>query len=72
MLRVFDHAGLGGRSRYRASHVAFRVSDHVGLRVEDFSRLDGWPMRSPVNASPASSRIPAHDSGPVWFATPSL
>ena len=32
------------------------------------SRLDGWPMRSPVNASPASSRIPTHDSGPVWFA----
>src|SRR5271166_1703626 len=36
------------------------------------SRLDGWPMRSPVNASPASSRIPTHDSGPVWFARPSL
>jgi hypothetical protein len=32
MLRVFDHAGLGGRSRYRASHVAFRDSDHVGAR----------------------------------------
>src|SRR5258705_3917933 len=32
MLRVFDHAGLGGRSRYRASHVAFRDSDHVGVR----------------------------------------
>ena len=32
MLRVFDHAGLGGRSRYRAPHVAFRVSDHVGVR----------------------------------------
>jgi hypothetical protein len=36
------------------------------------SRLDGWPMRSPVNASPAFSRIPTHDSGPVWFARPSL
>jgi hypothetical protein len=32
MLRVFDHAGLGRRSRYRASHVAFRDSDHVGIR----------------------------------------
>jgi len=36
------------------------------------SRLNGWPMRSPVNASPASSQMPTHDSGPVWFAGPSL
>src|SRR5882757_7752475 len=28
-------------------------------------------MRSPVNASPTPSRTPAHDSGPMWFATPS-
>src|SRR5215831_20216130 len=27
------------------------------------SRLDGWPMRSPVNASPRPSRVTAHDSG---------
>jgi len=31
MLRVFDHAGLGGRSRYRAPHVAFRDFNHAGL-----------------------------------------
>jgi hypothetical protein len=30
--RVFDHAGLGGRSRYRAPHIAFRDFDHVGVR----------------------------------------
>jgi len=24
-----------------------------------------------INASPAALRPPAHDSGPVWFATPS-
>jgi len=36
------------------------------------SRLHGWPVRSPVNASPAASRIRAHDSGPLWFATPSV
>jgi len=35
------------------------------------SRLNGWPMHSPVNASSASSRIPTHDSGPMRFATPS-
>jgi len=34
-------------------------------------RLDGWPMRPPVNASPRPSRCPAHDSGSMWFATPS-
>src|SRR5258707_15171814 len=27
------------------------------------SRLNGWPMRSPVNASPIPSRASAHDSG---------
>ena len=32
MLRVSDHAGLGERSRYRAPHIAFRESDHVGVR----------------------------------------
>ena len=34
-------------------------------------RLDGWPTRSPVNASPRPSRVTAHDSGSMWFATPS-
>src|SRR3989442_2865899 len=29
-------------------------------------------MRSPVNASPAASRIRAHDSGPLWLAKPSV
>ena len=27
------------------------------------SRLNGWPMHSPVNASSASSRIPTHELG---------
>ena len=35
------------------------------------SRLNGWPMHSPVNASSASSRIPTHDSGPMRLASPS-
>jgi len=35
------------------------------------SRLDTRPARSPVNASPPASRPTAHDSGPVWVATPS-
>ena len=32
-----------------------------GMRV--LSRLNGWPMRSPANASPIPSRASAHDSG---------
>src|SRR5208337_3119183 len=52
-------------------HVAFRDSDHVGARNYLLSRLNGWPMHSPVNASSASSRIPTHDSGPMRLATPS-
>src|SRR5687768_7998162 len=35
------------------------------------SRLDGWPARSPADASPAPSRGSTHGSGPVWIATPS-
>ena len=34
-------------------------------------RLDGWPMRTPVNASPRPSRATAHDSGTMWLAIPS-
>ena len=35
------------------------------------SRLDTRPARTPVNASPRTLRPVAHDSGPVWVATPS-
>src|SRR5208337_700332 len=35
------------------------------------SRLNGWPICSPADASPTSSRTPAHGSGPMWVATPS-
>src|SRR5262249_8371968 len=35
------------------------------------SRLNGWPARSPADASPTSSRMPAHGLGPMWVATPS-
>ncbi len=40
-------------------------------RGKIFSRLNGWPMRSPADASPTSSRAPAHGSGPMRFAIPS-
>ena len=35
------------------------------------SRLNGWPARTPTDASRASSRMHAHGSGPMWFAIPS-
>ena len=52
--------------------VAFRESDDVGTRIEFLSRLNGWPACTPVNASRRTSRYAAHNSGPVWFAMPSL
>ena len=36
------------------------------------SRLDRRPASASVNASPATSPSPAHDSRSAWFATPSL
>jgi len=44
-------------------HVAFRYKDSVGTRISFLSRLNGWPARSPADASPTSSRLPAHGSG---------
>ncbi len=35
------------------------------------SRLNTRPTRYPVNASPLPLRATTHDSGPMWFATPS-
>ena len=46
-----------------------QTSSAPGIRT--VWRLDGWPVRSPADASPTSSRTRAHGSGPVWFATPS-
>src|ERR1700681_815422 len=51
--------------------VAFRHLHGVGTQNRNLSRLNGWPMRPPVNASPKPSRATAHDSGPMWIATPS-
>src|SRR4051794_17992405 len=46
----------------------------IGARREEkeplLSRLNGWPMRSPADASLSPSRVPTHGSGPMWLATP--
>jgi len=51
--------------------IAFHDLHGVGTQNRNLSRLNGWPMRPPVNASPKPSRATAHDSGPMWIATPS-
>jgi hypothetical protein len=51
--------------------VAFRSVNGVGVRDKCLSRLDGWPMRSPADASSLPSRATTHGSGPMWIATPS-
>ena len=50
--------------------VAFRQRNDVGARMRELSRLNGWPVSSPVNASLLPSRATAHDSGSMRFATP--
>ena len=52
--------------------VAFRSLNNVGIR-NVISWLNTQPDSSPVNASrPPSPTELAHDSGPVWYAVPSL
>jgi hypothetical protein len=36
------------------------------------SEFNGWPVYTPVNASPVVLPPPAHDSGTGWFAIPFL
>ena len=35
------------------------------------SRLNGWPIGAPADASPPASRPTTHGLGPMWFAIPS-
>jgi len=36
------------------------------------SELNGWPVRTPADASPATLPPPVHGLGPRWLATPSV
>ena len=51
--------------------VAFRIATASAPGITIFARLNGWPVRSPTDASPPSLRTTAHGSGPMWLATPS-
>ena len=63
--------GRPGARAVAYGYVAFHHLHGVGTQNRKLSRLNGWPMRPPVNASPRPSRATAHDSGPMWIATPS-
>jgi len=43
-----------------AGNVAFRLMWRRRHPEAVISRLNGWPARTPVNASPPPSRTPAH------------
>ena len=80
MRRVSDRARSKSVSRYRRSQFCLPPSSRAwaprsGHRLRDggsISRLNGWPARTPVNASPSPLRTTVHDSEPVWVANPSL
>src|SRR5262245_41044910 len=55
-----------------ALHVAVPVSRQGRHTEVVISELNTWPVCTPVNASPASLRMLAHDSGPRWCPTPFL
>src|SRR5439155_768954 len=68
MRGVSDRAGL--RSVLRSRHPGYGLPlspTASASRREVLSRLNARPARPPVNAS----RTAAHDSGPVWVASPS-
>src|ERR687898_1848918 len=80
MLRALDRARSKSVSRLRRLRCCLPLSSTAsaprsGHRLRDggsISRLNGWPARTPVNASPSPLRPTVHDSEPVWIATPSL
>ena len=80
LLRVLDRAWSKSVSRYRRfqfclplrSRASAPGSNHRFRDGGSISRLNGWPVRSPVNASCAALPPSMHDSEPVWVASPSL
>jgi hypothetical protein len=66
-----DGAELTGARESAPDHVAFCRLDGMGAPVEKCFVAQWLAYAYPVNASRTASRPPAHDSGPMWFATPS-
>ena len=74
---VCDRAGSRRASRCRRARFCLPPSSTASaprstrFRGALILRLDTQPALSPVNASPAQSPAPTHDSGPLWVANPS-
>ena len=57
-------------SRSKVLPSAYLTASAPGM--SNFSRLNGWPVRFPTDASPQTpSLTPTHGPGPMRFATPS-
>jgi hypothetical protein len=77
--RVSDRAGSGAPSPKRAHQFRLRLISTASAPQTTrtlrhgacISRLNTWPVRTPVNASPAPLPVHTHDSGPPWLARPS-
>ncbi len=64
------------RAERALANIALTMSPSVILTTSasgtiKLSRLNGWPIRSPADASPTPSRRPTHGSGPMRIANPS-
>ena len=73
VLKVSDRAGSECISRLR--YIRYCLPYHPTTSAPwniGISRLNTRPIRSPINASAMPLLPQPHDSGSVWFATPSL
>jgi len=71
MRGVSDRAGSQPVSRERPDGCGLPLLLTASAPRSGLSRLNGQPALSPVNASPRPCGSSRHDSGPLWFATPS-
>ncbi len=65
---VFDHAGPETRSRSRAPPFRLPLMTTASASRLILSRLNGWPICAPPDASPPASRPTTHGSAPMRFA----
>src|SRR5580692_1361388 len=76
---VFDRAGSWYTLRWRCTRCCLPTIPTASASRSTcclhsralISRLNTRPVRPPVNASTPPSRAAPHDSGPLWFASPS-
>src|SRR5437870_13781926 len=69
-LRVLPHSSVPRMTRGQRGSLLLHcdgLAPSTSCRSPGAPRLDGWPMPSPVNASPRPSRATAHDLGPMWI-----